>query len=615
MKKRRMVLTLMSLALITGLASCSNESTPVIGEKGDKGDKGDTGADGNDAPHYGETHTVTYVLVGGAMPFGKETSEIVPWGDCLNLPTPTKTGYDFLGWYFESSDVNDPTRQWTNRDAVFKDITLTAHWDASKYDITLDPDGGTVSSTRVAVEYLGTYTLPKPTKSGYDFIGWYLNDVKWSLTGTYNETSNITLKATWEKTIYSIKLNPNGGTCATTSVRTNQDGTYTLPSYDQVTRDGYVFKGWYNGTEKWDYSGTYPLSENVTLAADWEAVTNYTVTLDFNGGSRSDGSTTDITKRFDNSKRYNGGEQLPVPTKNGFTFVEYAIGTRLVSDDNAVLTDYDSIDGKTLKAFYKADDGSLSGDVYEFGNYPKSKVSRTSSVYSSLSTATDTDNDGWLNYGSEEYAKKVSKKGAYSYFKVEPILWKVLDSSTGMIFAMDILDQQIFYSSESTRTVNGLAIYANNYKYSNLRAWLNGYDGSNYSVGNYMGKGFLNTAFTETEMAMIETTTVDNSLATTGYSSNPYVCDDTNDKVFALSASEAQNSSYGFVYNSAKIAHATDYAIAHGAANYYWLRSPDRYTDSYARYVDDGGDVYSNDVYGDDVGVHPDFDIKKTCGS
>ena len=101
-----MVLTLMSLALITGLTSCSNESTPVIGEKGDKGDKGDTGAtgaqgekgekgdkgdtgatgaqgekgdkgdkgdagsdgkDGENAPHYGEILTVTYYLNGGSF--------------------------------------------------------------------------------------------------------------------------------------------------------------------------------------------------------------------------------------------------------------------------------------------------------------------------------------------------------------------------------------------------------------------------------------------------------------------------------------------------------------------------------------------------------------------
>ena len=137
MKKRIMVLTLMSLALITGLTSCSNESTPVIGEKGEKGDKGDTGAtgaqgekgdkgakgekgdkgdkgdagsdgkDGENAPHYGEILTVTYYLNGGSFAddwvnenkivSGDTATEKVTWGDALDLPMPSKSGYVFDG--------------------------------------------------------------------------------------------------------------------------------------------------------------------------------------------------------------------------------------------------------------------------------------------------------------------------------------------------------------------------------------------------------------------------------------------------------------------------------------------------------------------------------------
>lgn len=421
------------------------------------GAKGDKGADGNDAPHYGETHTVTYYPNGGTMPSGKSVSETVTWGDCLDLPVPTKAGYVFVGWFYESSDVNDPTRQWTNRDAVFKDITLTAHWETVTYTITLNTDGGRASTTSIEVQYRGSYTLPEPTKSGYKFLGWYNGTTQWGLTGTYTETSDVTLTAHWEKkTIYTITLNVNGGTCSTTSVQTNQDGTYSLPSYENVTRDGYVFKGWYNGTEEWDYSGNYPLTSDITLAANWEAVENYTLTLDLNGGTYN-ASTDNYIFNFDNSNKYNGGEQLPVPAKAGYTFVGYGIGTRLVSN-GASLTNY-SLSGSTLKAFYKADDGSLSGDVYEFGNYPKTAVSNRSSLYSSLATATDTDNDGWINYNGKEYASYST-----SYFEVEPLLWKVLDSSTGLLFAMDVIDQQQFYHNSYERTVNGLIVYANNYQ-------------------------------------------------------------------------------------------------------------------------------------------------------
>ena len=444
------------------------------------------------------------------MPSDKSDYETITWGDCLDLPVPTRPGYTFLGWFYESNDVNNPSRQWTKRDAVFKDITLTAHWETATYTITLNTDGGSASTTSIKVQYRGSYTLPEPTKSGYNFLGWYNGTTQWDLTGTYTETSDITLTAHWEIATYTITLNANGGTCSTTSVQTNQDGTYSLPSYENVTRDGYIFKGWYNGTKKWDYSGTYPLTSDITLAAQWEAVANYTLTLDLNGGSYS-GLTANITKNFDNSNKYNGGEQLPVPSKAGYTFVGYGIGANLASDGSS-LTDY-SLSGSTLKAFYKADDGFVSGDVYEFGNYPKTKVKDTSLIQS-LATATDTDGDGWLNYGGNEYAKYSA-----SYFEVEPILWKVLDSSTGLLFAMDFIAGSMFYYGSSNRTVDGLNVYPNNYQYSELRAWLNGYDGTSYSVSNYTGTGFLNTAFTASEQAMIMTTEVDNSLASTGDSS------------------------------------------------------------------------------------------------
>lgn len=645
MKTRRLLAGLLSLAVVASLGSCeknhdqnSDASSGIVSTadnsdskiseiyklykenggtltyeewlvsiKGEKGDKGDKGADGNDAPHYGETHTVTYYPNGGTMPSGKSVSETVTWGDCLNLPVPTRPGYTFSGWFYESSDVNDPTRQWTKRDAVFKDITLTAHWESATYTITPNTDGGSVSTTSVKAQYKGSYKLPEPTKSGYNFLGWYNETTQWDLTGIYTETSGVTLTAHWEKkTIYTITLNANGGTSSTASVQTNQDGTYSLPSYENVTRDGYVFKGWFNGTEKWDYSGNYLLTSDITLAANWEAVENYTLILDFNGGTYN-ASTSNYTFNFDNTNKYNGGEQLPVPAKTGYTFVGYGIGANLASDV-ASLMDY-SLSGSTLKAFYKADDGSLNRDVYEFGNYPKGKV-KDPSLIQSLATATDTDSDGWLNYNGKEYTS-YRMNSSTSYFEVEPLLWKVLDSSTGLLLAMDVIDNPLFYYSQKSRAVNGLNVYPNNYQYSVLRAWLNSYDGTSYSVWNFTNYGFLNTAFTATERAKIETTKVDNSLASTGNSSNPYVCEDTQDKMFALSVSEAESSSYGLDSYKGRISKATDYASAKGAVNYYWLRSPDYYGGSDAMYVYRDGDFVSYyGVSNGKVGVRPAFRIK-----
>ena len=113
---------------------------------------------------------------------------------------------------------------------------------------------------------------------------------------------------------------------------------------------------------------------------------------------------------------------------------------------------------------------------------------------------------------------------------------------------------------------------------------------------------------------------MDNSAASTGDSDNPYACENTNDKVFLLSYSDATNTNYGFDsdwrFSPSRVAKPTDYALARGAYQYngvglWWLRSPDSGDSSLARYVDDGGHVGSSDVYYADDCVRPALKIKK----
>ena len=189
------------------------------------------------------------------------------------------------------------------------------------------------------------------------------------------------------------------------------------------------------------------------------------------------------------------------------------------------------------------------------------------------------------------------------YFKVEPIKWRVLtDNYSGkkLLLAENILTANVpYYDGTSTRTIEGETVYANNYKHSQIRAYLNGLD---YYYGtsstettkktDYTGKGFLQTAFTQDAQALIAETDVDNSKETTGYSESTYAadyaCENTTDKIFLLSESEVINSDYGFAaYKScgkgnARIRFPTDYAKANyadasskdGCGGSWWLRSP-----------------------------------------
>jgi len=289
-----------------------------------------------------------------------------------------------------------------------------------------------------------------------------------------------------------------------------------------------------------------------------------------------------------------------------------------------------------------ADFQKVLGSSFTLGKYPQTVV-EDSTLLNALASATDTDSDGYLEYGSDEYKKVTGapfNSGTYKsisgnvtfasgttyYFKVEPIEWRVLSgkgTAAGLVMSEKILANGAYYTSTSNRTVSGSTVYPNNYQYSTLRAMLNGYDGSAYSVDNFAGKGFLDVAFTETEKAYITTTTVDNSAGTTESSSNPYACANTDDRIFALSYRDLLNTSYGFASSlgssSTRCGVLTDYARATGAlmstdSSYYgngwwWSRSPYADYSDFASYVYNDGFLISNDVTRAFFGVRPSFTV------
>ncbi len=196
---------------------------------------------------------------------------------------------------------------------------------------------------------------------------------------------------------------------------------------------------------------------------------------------------------------------------------------------------------------------------------------------------------------------KQDSSNSYRYFKVEPIKWKVITESyigKCLLLAEDILTANIpyypYHSESQMRKIADTTVYSNNYKYSTIRAYLNGKYESNdtQSKTAYENKGFLQTAFTAEAQNLIAVTTVDNSPLSTSDSGHnlpvygSFTCADTEDKIFLLSEKEA--TSYGFpAYNkygegNTRIRKPTDYAMANHAyldstdrlGGYWWLRSP-----------------------------------------
>ena len=201
-----------------------------------------------------------------------------------------------------------------------------------------------------------------------------------------------------------------------------------------------------------------------------------------------------------------------------------------------------------------------------------------------------------------------------------------------------------YYGSSSNRYLNGTTIYANNYKYSNIRAYLNGINNQFVTDGGAAGsynidwsnKGFLQGAFTASAQGLIDDTEVDNSARSTNPDGddnatlwndgeNQYACDKTKDKIFLLSIQEVTKEDYGFTaYNiygegNSRIRVTTDYAKANysyqetttGYGGYWWLRSPDCSDYGVARNIDCDGSGYIFElVCSNGAGVVPALCLK-----
>ncbi len=233
--------------------------------------------------------TITYDYNNATGGNGTATSTFTVGGSAVTLPTPTRTGYTFAGWYV-AQDLSGSALGATY--SPDQSITIYAKWTADVYTVTYnynDATGGNSTATS-SFTYGGTaITLPIPTRTGFTFDGWHeaSNFSGSALGATYSPSQTRTIYAKWTANTLTLTFhkNDNSGTTATQSITA---ATSTALTSNSFTRTGYTFAGWSansNGT------GTqYTNGESVTLLvatnfyAKWTANT-LTVTFHRNDGS------------------------------------------------------------------------------------------------------------------------------------------------------------------------------------------------------------------------------------------------------------------------------------------------------------------------------------------
>ncbi len=118
-----------------------------------------------------DSYNVTYYYDGGAGTPGSATYTV--GGPALTLPTPTYTGYTFLGWYSAQTGgtlVGGAGASYTPTG----NTSLYAEWAPDTYNVTYYYDGGAGTPGSATYTVGGPpLTLPTPTYTGYTFLGWY----------------------------------------------------------------------------------------------------------------------------------------------------------------------------------------------------------------------------------------------------------------------------------------------------------------------------------------------------------------------------------------------------------------------------------------------------------
>ena len=261
----------------------------------------------------------------------------------VTLPTPTRTGYTFLGWTGEG--ITTPQPNVTIPKGSTGDKTYIENWELTEYNITMDLSGGSGQEKVVYTMTDEDFELPTPTRNGYEFVGWTGEGITTPQTRVKiptGSTGNKAYTANWKVIEYTITLDTNGGP-AVSPIKYTVEDSFTLP---YILRPGYEFVGW-----TLDGSGMIPAmpliiyhgtTGDLRYKAEWR-LAEYTITMDLNGGSGQEKMVYTMTdEEF----------ELPTPTRNGYEFVGWT-GERITTPQTSVKIPKGSTGNKAYTANWK----------------------------------------------------------------------------------------------------------------------------------------------------------------------------------------------------------------------------------------------------------------------
>jgi len=199
------------------------------------------------------TYTISYNANSGT---GAPANQTKTYGTNLTLSStkPTRANSN-PGSYVVTLNANGGSVSSTSLSAArstsytFKNWNTAANGSGTNYNA-----GASYTANAAATLYAqwnsststAAVTLPTPTRTGYTFKGWGTSSTATSgVTGSYTPTGNVTLYAVWESNALTMQYNANGGTVGINDKNFTRDN------------DGFILRSGNRTVSTWRYGSYY----------------------------------------------------------------------------------------------------------------------------------------------------------------------------------------------------------------------------------------------------------------------------------------------------------------------------------------------------------------------
>ena len=351
-----------------------------------------------------KTYVVTFDATGGSI---SQSKQVIEFDSSYSLPTPSRLGYSFEGW-FDGSVLVPMNGIWS----IDRDLVLVARWQAIRYSISYDPNGGTGASNPSSYTVEDDFELASPTRKGYAFEGWFDESGNRVTRIDAGTTGDLKLTAHWAAIKNNLSVTSENPSRGTVSIEAGSGYTDESITVKANPVGDYIFKGWYHQGTKVSGDATYTFT---MPANDYSLVARF------------------LTKE-------EGYATQPTISEDGKT-ITYGLYPQTNVNDSSLISALDELTTPESNGWY----------LYNGEYYAKAVSTRSSQEFDN---GTDIAN------------------GITYWFKCESIEWDVLSNGYGQYFILSrvLLDNHVYDDDDNNYELSEIRTWLNNDFYNSAFA-------------------------------------------------------------------------------------------------------------------------------------------------